>query len=104
MTKCQPIPYIGWQLKEPLGTDDAKRLILEILEHGSIRPTQHWKERIGDHDLVSGDCLRVLRGGYVEGMDLVDGTWRYRVVMGDVCVVIAFRSQKSLAMVTAWRF
>jgi len=44
-----------------------------------------------------------LKAGCVEGKDLISGTWRYRIRTPEVCVVVAFRSETELVVVTAWR-
>ena len=54
-------------------------------------------------DLKAGDCLNVLRGGWVEPAELEAGTWRYRVATQRIVVVVAFRSETVLVVVTAWR-
>ena len=43
-----------------------------------------------------------MRGSVTE-VRLEDGTWRYRVVLHDVTVVVAFDSEDELAVVTGWR-
>jgi hypothetical protein len=49
------------------------------------------------------DCTTVLRGGVVEPGELERGSWRYRVKTNTMCVVVAFRSEMELVVVTAWR-
>jgi hypothetical protein len=45
----------------------------------------------------------VLCGGVVQPPELERGTWRYRVLTNRICVVVAFRSDDELVVVTAWR-
>ena len=54
-------------------------------------------------DLRAGDCINVLRGGWVEPAELEAATWRYRVATQRIVVVAAFRSETMLVVVTAWR-
>jgi hypothetical protein len=54
-------------------------------------------------DLTSVDCVNVLRGGVVQPLDVIRGTWRYRVESRTIAVVIAFGSEKEMRVVTAWR-
>jgi hypothetical protein len=90
-------------LNEPLAPEAAKRLIREILKTGSFRFTKHaWEEMAAD-DLTTVDCENVLRGGVVRPGELEHGTWRYRVETSRITVVIAFRSEHDLVVVTAWR-
>ena len=49
------------------------------------------------------DCENVLRGGVVRQGEYEHGTWRYRVETNKTTVVIAFRSEQELVVVTAWR-
>ena len=50
------------------------------------------------------DCVNVLRAGALrQPADLEKGTWRYRVQTNHITVVIAFRSEGELVIVTAWR-
>jgi hypothetical protein len=53
--------------------------------------------------LVEDDVVAVLRGGIVEPAELERGTWRYRIRAGRIYVVVAFRSEVLLVVVTAWR-
>ena len=56
-----------------------------------------------DDDLTTVDCENVLRGGVVRPGEYEHGTWRYRVETSKITVVIAFRSEQELVVVTAWR-
>ena len=49
------------------------------------------------------DVINVLRGGFVEGRDFEFGGWRYRARTPRFTVVVAFRSEIALVVVTAWR-
>ena len=53
--------------------------------------------------MTTVDVTNVLRGGVVEPPELERGTWRYRVRTNLMCVVVAFRSERHLVVVTAWR-
>ena len=44
-----------------------------------------------------------LRAGVVDRPELENGTWRYRVRGGRISVVVAFRSEDTLVVITAWR-
>lgn len=87
----------------PLDVTAAKRLIRQILEAGSVTPARHAVEEMVKDELSLVDCVNVLRGGVVEPPELEKGTWRYRVRTQRICVVIAFRSERELRIVTAWR-
>ena len=53
--------------------------------------------------LTTVDCVNVLRAGVVDPPELENGTWRYRVRGGWINVVVAFRSEDTLVVITAWR-
>ena len=89
--------------REPLDTAAAKRRIGAILETGTIRFSGHALEELAKDDLTTVDCVNVLRGGVVQPPELERGTWRYRVLTNRICVVVAFRSDDELVVVTAWR-
>ena len=55
------------------------------------------------NDLTIADCVNVLRGGVVEPGEFERGSLRYRVSTARLCVVVAFRSEEELVVVTAWR-
>jgi hypothetical protein len=54
--------------------------------------------------LTEVDVVNVLRGGHItEPAEEVNGTWRYRVHTNLIWVVVAFRSETELVVVTVWR-
>lgn len=90
-------------LREPLEPGAVKQLIRTIIELGTVSFSKHALEEMAKDDLTTVDCVNVLRGGVVEPGELERGSWRYRVSTGRICVVIAFRSEEELVVVTAWR-
>ena len=89
--------------REPLSPLDARRLIHEILMAGEVVSSKHAAEEMAKDDLTLVDCINVLRGGVVEPAESERGTWRYRVHSRRIWVVVAFRSETRLVVVTAWR-
>ncbi len=65
--------------------------------------SKHALEEMANDDLTTVDCINVLRGGVVEPPEFERGSWRYRVRTARICVVVVFRSETALAVVTAWR-
>lgn len=91
-------------LVEPLTPPAAKRRIEQILENGSVAiPLAHAQGRMLERDMEIRDCLNVLRGGQVTDIQNRKGTWRYRVETARMAVVVLFRSETELRIVTAWR-
>ena len=90
-------------LEEPLDEAAAKRLIRSIIEGGTVRWTAHALQRLRVRDLTTVDCVSVLRAGVVDPPELENGTWRYRVRGGRTNVIVAFRSEDTLVVITAWR-
>ena len=88
---------------EPLDPAEAKKRIRSILDTGVVVPSGHALEEMEKDNLTLVDCINVLRGGWVEPAEWERGTWRYRVRTARICVVVAFRSESKLAIVTAWR-
>lgn len=92
-------------MDEPLKPTNAKKLILAILDdHELVIPTgSHADQEMANDNLIVGDVINVLRGGVVEPGELEKGTWRYRVRTTKITVVVCFRSETELRVVTCWR-
>ena len=90
-------------MDEPLRPDAAKRLILRILQSGRFTYSGHAREELIADDLTTVDCENVLRGCVVRPGEFERGCWRYRVETSRITVVVAFRSERELVVVTAWR-
>ena len=90
-------------LDEPLDFAAAKALIRTILAKGEFRLTSHALDELENDDLQEVDAVNVLRAGVVEGCDFERGSWRYRVRTPRITVVVAFRSETALVVVTGWR-
>lgn len=91
-------------LKEPLPADEAKRLIVKAIDSDRVDFKQvHAREEMTNDDLSIRDVLRVLRGGVVEPGELLRNTWRYRVRTSLAYVVVTFRAEDNVVVVTAWR-
>jgi hypothetical protein len=91
-------------LAEPLTPVEARRLIGAILDGGSVTFSKHALKELEKDDLATVDAVNMLRGGIVEPGEFENGSWRYRVRTARMCVVVAFRSDTELRIVTAWRF
>lgn len=90
-------------MNEPLGVPQAKKLIQHILRTGSVAFSSHALEEMRNDDLTTQDCVNILRAGVLDPPEYTKGTWRYRLRGGGICVVAAFRSERELVVVTAWR-
>lgn len=90
-------------MDEPLAPDTVKKVIRQILQTGRFTCTKHSKDEMLADDLTTVDCENVLGGGVTRPGEYEHGTWRYRVETSRVTVVVAFRSENELIVVTAWR-
>jgi hypothetical protein len=88
---------------EPFTPQHARKLIRQILLTGTVSFSTHAFKEMAKDNLTTVDCTNVLRGGVVEPPEYRDGTWRYRVRTAAIYVVVAFRSDTQLAVITAWR-
>ncbi len=88
---------------ERLDPPVAQRLIRKILPEGQVSWSDHAKDEITKDTLSIPDCANVLRAGIVEEPEYVRGSWRYRVRTQRIYVVVSFRSETELSIVTAWR-
>ncbi|HJV65770.1 MAG TPA: DUF4258 domain-containing protein [Geomonas sp.] len=91
-------------LPEPLPPPYAKKIILNILQKGSVTYAEpHALQRMEERDISTLDCVNVLRGGKVAPAEYENGSWRYRVYTPRMTVVARFESELELEIVTAWR-
>ena len=81
----------------------AQKLIRKILKDGQVSWSMHAQEEMKKDDLTMVDCANVLRAGVVEEPEFERGTWRYRLRTQKIFVVVAFRSDTELSIVTTWR-
>jgi hypothetical protein len=97
------IDILSTMIGEPLNPAQARQLIRNIIAAGEVRFSGHAFEEMAKDDLSTVDCTNVLRGGVVEPPEWERGSWRYRVRTNRIYVVISFRSETQLVVVTAWR-
>lgn len=90
-------------MQEPLSPPDARKLAQEILAGGGVRYSKHALDEMDADGLTREQVHQVLRGGIVEPAELERGTFRYRIRAGNIMVVVAFRSEVLIIVVTAWR-
>jgi hypothetical protein len=90
-------------LAEPLDPPRAKQLVREVLANGSVSFSNHALEEMEKDNLTAIDVTNVLRGGAVDPAEFENGSWRYRVRTARIAVIVAFRSETELRVVTAWR-
>ena len=90
-------------MREPLARRQARRRILEILATGTVSFSGHALDELRKDRATAVDATNVLRSGVVGPGRLRDGTWRYPVRTTRMTVVVAFRSETRLVVVTAWR-
>lgn len=90
-------------MREPLPPAQAKQLIGRILTGGDVSFSEHALSEMVEDDLDIVDVRAVLRGGVVEPGEMNNGSWRYRVRAKGIFVVVAFRSETRVQVVTAWK-
>lgn len=92
-------------MTEPLSAVEARKLVRHILTSGTYGFTRHAKERMAERRMSQVDCVNVLRGGLVNEAltSFENGTWRYSIQTTSMAVVVAFRTEEQLVVVTAMR-
>jgi hypothetical protein len=95
--------YAAVDVTDRLDPTVAQRLIRKILAEGHVSWSDHAKIEIAKDKLEIPDCANVLRAGVVEEPEYENGSWRYRVRTQRICVVVAFRTENEVSIVTAWR-
>lgn len=87
-----------------LKPDDARDLFRRIVSgDGDVEFTGHALKALKDDNLLTTDCLNVLRAGECTGTELRHGKLRYRVENRQMTAIVTLVSGKELAVVTAWR-
>ncbi len=91
-------------IDKQLHQNQVRKCISWILQKGKIAVTTHAKREMANDNLIMTDIINVLRCGQVnEPGEFENNSWRYRVHTSRICVVVAFRSETVLVVVTAWR-
>lgn len=90
-------------MQEPYSPPELRVLCQALVMHGTVRFSRHAVEEMAKDNLNEVDALNVIRGGAFEAMDLISGTWRYRIGTSIMVVVVAFPVQGRISVVTAWR-
>ena len=90
-------------MREPLAEREARQMIRGILATGIVSFRSHALEELRKDGMTAVDATNVLRGGVVDPGEWENGTWRYRVRTAKMTLVVAFRSETRLVVVTAWR-
>ena len=90
-------------LEEPLQPHKVKYLIRNLLDEGVVEFSTHAREEMKKDNLSEIDIANVLRGGWPGPGEFERGSWRYRVSTQSITVVVAFRNESWLVVVTAWR-
>lgn len=90
-------------MDEPLTAQAAKNLIRKILQGSDAVMSNHALKEMEKDKLIVGDVLNVVRGGIVDEPEFENGSWRYRVRTTKIAVVVCFRSETELHVVTCWR-
>jgi hypothetical protein len=82
----------------------ARKRISRLLRGGRLTYSRHAREEMKKDELTEVDVTNVLRGGHLtEPAENEKGTWRYRVHTNIIWVVVAFREETELVIVTVWR-
>ena len=88
-----------------LPEEQARKLAVRILREGRTVFTKHCRKEMADDDLLETDVVNTIAGGLITepGEISLRGGWRYRVRTRRITVVIEFRSDEEMVVVTAWR-
>lgn len=90
-------------LREPLLPSAARDLIRLAVAHAKVAFASHAREELAKDGITIDRAIEVLRAGVVEPAEFEHGSWRYRVRAATIYVVVAFRTEDHVVVVTAWR-
>ena len=82
---------------------EAQKLIRAALTAGRVGFCSHAREAMEEDALTSVEVEGILRAGAVQEPESEKGDWRYQVRTQRACVVVAFRSDVEVVVVTVWR-
>lgn len=88
---------------EPLSPPRARALVRSILETGQVTFSSHALQEMAKDHIAQAEAVAVLRGGVIEPAEFQRGSWRYRIRAADTYVVVTFRSETRILVVTSWR-
>jgi len=88
---------------DPLSPPDARKLIQAIVTSGRVIFTSHADRELTVDGVNRDQAFDVMKGGIVEPAEFERGSWRYRVRAQRIYLVVAFRSEQELVVVTGWR-
>ncbi len=91
------------KVRGPTEASGEEKLARKILADGQMAGTDHATKELANDTMTAVDGEDVIRGGQCESFDFISGTWRYRFMTAKMAVVVAFRSETEMALVTAWR-
>ncbi|WP_155893589.1 DUF4258 domain-containing protein [Cystobacter fuscus] len=87
-----------------LNRNEAMKLVQRCLKEEQVSFSRHALEELDADDMTTQDAINVLRGGRIETeAEWERGSWRYRVSTPRYVVVVAFRPELNMVVVTAWR-
>lgn len=89
-------------LNEPLSNDDAKREILRRLAHGTMFTSTHFRRAAAAESLGPLEAAKLLPAGFVQMAEFEGGNWRYRVKNGRFVIVVAFRGENQIDLVSVF--
>jgi uncharacterized protein DUF4258 len=90
-------------MDELLSSSQVKKLLVAIVELGTLSFTGHAYEEMANDGLTEVDVRNALRGGVARPGELRSGTYRYQVATSRIAVVVSFRSEAWAVAITAWR-
>jgi len=89
--------------EEALTPDQATTLVRAIVRDGAVAWSSQALKKMRSCRLTTADCHNVLRRGVSDPGELVRRRRRYRIHTVRACVVVTFRSETELVVVSAWR-
>ncbi len=90
-------------LNEPLSPTAARQLIRKLAAEGTVAFSFHATLRMKERGVTPFEIFDVLRSGVVDAPEQEGGTWRYPVRTPAMRVIVAFRMEDHLIVITLWR-
>jgi hypothetical protein len=82
---------------------EARRLIRAALTKGAVSFCRPARDAMEEDEVTAVEVTGALRAGVVHEAEHEGGDWRYHIRTPRTTVVVAFRSESEVVVVTVWR-
>jgi len=90
-------------MDEPVDAATLRTIVRAAIAAGNVSFAGHALTEMAKDGIGRDLALIVLRSGRYDGCDYERRSWRYRIAIPTIVVVVALESESAAVVVTAWR-